>query len=215
MQKRMVAVGDSIINGKTKTVAGVPGKSWARWAAEAAGYQYEQYARGGATSTEIVRQMLPSVTGRYDVGVLNMGTNDAILGFDPDTLRRNLLTAVETMQEHCDRVFMLSVPYSARADAIVQEVAATHGLTVIDGTLGGPRLFQPDRVHPTALGQLTLGDRFAAVLETPAPSLTAPGRGEGRLGVRYWVRYGYRWIKFRAKDIVRGSRLSASRSAPA
>lgn len=200
----MVAVGDSIINGKTKTVAGVPGKSWARWAADAAGFDYEQHARGGATSSDIVRDLLPKVTESYDIGVFNMGTNDALLGLDEDVLRANLTKAIEALQRHCGDLYTLSVPTDPRADAIVREVAALHDVAVIDGTLTGPRLFQPDRIHPTALGQVALGDRLAAALGTPKPSLTAPGQGQGRLGFRYWVRYGYRWVKFRAKELLRG-----------
>ncbi|MFW7414773.1 GDSL-type esterase/lipase family protein [Demequina sp. SO4-18] len=199
---KMIAVGDSIVNGKTKDVAGVPGQSWARWAADAAGFEFEQYARGGATSSEIVRDLLPNVTGRYEFGVFNMGTNDAIKKLDLTALRENATAAALKMTAHCERVFTLSVPYSPDADAIIREVAEQHEIVVIDGALTGPRFFQPDFIHPTAVGQLELGDRLADSTGTPRPSLTAPQRGQGRLGVRYWIRYAYRWLKFRAKEVL-------------
>lgn len=213
MAARMVAIGDSIVNGKTKSVAGVPGRSWAAWVADAAGFEYEQHARGGATSSEIVADLLPLVVGHFDYGVFNMGTNDALKGLDADKLRANLIATVRAMREHCDTLLTLSVPSSPAADAIVRDVAQAHGVAVIDASLSGPRFFQPDRVHPTALGQLEIGDRAASALGTPKPSLTVDS--EGRLGFRYWARYGYRWVKFRSKEAVHQWRAGGSIKIPA
>jgi len=197
----MVAIGDSLVNGLTKEVAGVPGKSWARWVAETEGMEYRQYAKGGLTSTRIVNELLPQVQGRHDYGVFNMGTNDALKGLDAAVLRANAEKAAATLTSCCDRVMVLDVAVSPVASGIIHEVAADFGLTVIDSRLSGPLLFQPDGIHPTAVGQLIIADRAADALGFKSPSTTVT---VGRLGVRYFVRYGLRWAKFKTRSILRG-----------
>ena len=197
----MIAIGDSLVNGNTPNVAGVPGKSWARWVAEAAGIPYEQHAKGGLTSTQIVEQFLPEVTGRYEYGVFGMGTNDALTGFDAAVFRRNLETVASRMGETCNQVVILSVPYSPKADAIVREVAATIGAVVVDAAVVGPRLFRPDGVHPTAIGYLAIADRAAIALGLPLPSLTAPVPSV--LGFKYFAWHAGQSGYFRAKGMAR------------
>lgn len=196
----LVAVGDSITNGKTRSVAGVPGKSWAEWLADSADMSYAQYARGGATSSEIVDELLPGVAGRYEVGVFNMGTNDVLKGVDLDVLKSNAQKAAAVLISCCDRVFVLNVAISPHASAVIEDVALEYGLTVIDSRLTGPLVFQADGVHPTSVGQLVIADRAAEVLGVPAPSAVITA---GRLGARYYIRYWFRWVHFRTRGVLR------------
>jgi lysophospholipase L1-like esterase len=170
----MIAIGDSLINGLTPPVAGIPGKSWARWVAEAAGIAYEQHAKGGLTSSQIVQRFLPKVNGNYEYGVFGMGTNDALTGFDADVFRSNVMATAARMAEASHRVVVLSVPFSTEADAIVREVAGKYNALVVDAQVSGPLLFRPDGIHPTSVGYLEIGDRAASALGLPKPSLTAP-----------------------------------------
>lgn len=197
----LVAVGDSITNGKTRMVAGVPGKSWAEWLADSANLPYSQYARGGATSSEIVDELLPSVTGRYEVGVFNMGTNDVLKGLDVGTLQSNVEKTAGVLVASCDRVLVLNVAISVEASAVIESVALEYGLTVIDSKLVGVLLFQADGVHPTAVGQLVIADRAAAALRVPAPSAAVVA---GRLNIAYFVRFGFRWTKYLIRAVLRG-----------
>lgn len=197
----IIAIGDSLTNGRTPDVAGVPGKSWARWVAEAAGLPYEQHAKGGYTSTQIVETFLPEVTGQYKLGMFSMGTNDALTGFDAELFRLNVKTTAARMLEHCERVAVLSVPYSPVADAIVREVAAEHGAVVVDASVSGPLRFRPDGIHPTAVGYLELGDRAAETLGLPLPSTTAPT--PSRLSPAYYVKHATLRAYFRAKSMAR------------
>lgn len=197
----MIAIGDSLTNGLTPAVAGVPGKSWARWVAEAAGIPYEQHAKGGLTSTEIVDQFLPLVTGRYEYGVFGMGTNDALLGFDAEVFRTNVKTTATRMAEVANRIVILSVPFSREADAIVREVAAEFDAVVVDAKVSGPLLFRPDGVHPTAVGYLEIGDRAAAALSLSLPSLTVPQ--PAKLGARYYLKHAALRAYFRARGMAR------------
>jgi lysophospholipase L1-like esterase len=200
----MIAIGDSLINGLTPEFAGVPGKSWARWVAEAAGMPYQQYAKGGLTSSEIVNQFLPEVTGRYEYGVFGMGTNDALNGFDSEVFRKNVETTAARMAEVSEHVVVLSVPYSSQADAIVREVAADFNATVVEADVSGPLLTRTDGIHPTAVGYLAIGDRAADAVGLPKPSITAPTPLP--LTFRYRQEYAllraYSWAKGMARKAL-------------
>lgn len=197
----MIAIGDSLVNGLTPEVAGVPGQSWARWVAEAAGIPYEQHAKGGLTSSQIVEQFLPKVTGRYEYGVFGMGTNDALTGFDTEVFRLNVKKTAARMAEVSNQVVILSVPYSSAADAIVRDVAAEFDAIVIDAKVSGPKLFRPDGIHPTSVGYLEIGDRAAAALGLPKPSLTAPT--PAKLSAGYYVKHAGQRAYFRARGMAR------------
>lgn len=203
----LVAVGDSIINGHGDSMAGVPALGWGQWLAEAMDLPYTRYGRGGATSSVVVNELLPRVHGQYVVGVFNMGTNDAINGWDADVFEQNFHKTAEALTAACDRVLALTVPVSAEATAIVSRVAAEIGVSVIDADLSGPRLLKPDGVHPTALGHLAIADRAASALGAPLPSLSAVNKGQGRVGVRFWGNYtidvGLAFAKRTAKKLAR------------
>ncbi|NSX38687.1 hypothetical protein HTS88_20095 [Pseudarthrobacter oxydans] len=197
----MIAIGDSLINGLTPDLAGVKGQSWARWLADAAGISYEQYAKGGLTSYQIVERLLPKVVGNYDYGVFNMGTNDVLTSWDPIAFRDNAATAATRMAEACERVIVLSVPISSEADSIVRKVAIGVGATVIDGRVQGRRFSRPDGIHPTALGYLQIADRAAVELGLPKPSLSAPEPTQ--LGLGYVVKHFGLSCYFQAKTMAR------------
>jgi lysophospholipase L1-like esterase len=196
----MIAIGDSLVNGRTRDVANVPGKSWARWLSETADMAYEQHAIGGYTSTQIVEELLPRVSGVYDYGVFNMGTNDVLKGIDLSVLRTNAERAAATFTSRCKRVLVLDIAISQDASYIIHQVAAEYGLTVIDSRLSGPLLFQPDGIHPTAVGHLVIADRAAMELGFEPPSSAVK---VGRLGLPYFVRYGLRWTKFNVRSLIR------------
>lgn len=107
----MIAIGDRLINGKTPEVAGIPGKSWAGWTAEAAGIPMLS-TKGGLRSSQIVARYLPEVTGRYEYGVFGMGTNDTLTGIDPEVFRANVKTTAARMSEVSDQEYLLKRPFA-------------------------------------------------------------------------------------------------------
>ncbi|KQR05986.1 SGNH/GDSL hydrolase family protein [Arthrobacter sp. Leaf145] len=185
----LVAVGDSIVNGHGDSMAGVPALGWPQWLADSLGLSYTRYGLGGATSSMIVDQLLPKVRRRYAVGVLNMGTNDALGKWDATVFEQNFGLAAETLVSYCDRVLALTVPVSEEATEIVRRLAADLGVLVVDAEVRGPRLLKPDGVHPTALGHLAIADRAAEALDAQLPSESAVQRGQGRLGPGYHLSY--------------------------
>ncbi|WP_410007927.1 SGNH/GDSL hydrolase family protein [Paenarthrobacter sp. JL.01a] len=170
-------------------MAGVPALGWPQWLADSLGLSYTRYGLGGATSSVIVDKLLPRVRTRYAVGVLNMGTNDALGKWDATVFEQNFGLAAETLVSHCDKVLALTVPVSAEATEIIRRVAADLGVLVIDAEVRGPRLLKPDGVHPTALGHLAIADRAAEALGAQLPSGSAVQQGQGRLGAGYHLGY--------------------------
>lgn len=199
----LVAVGDSIINGFTDSMVGVPALGWPQWLADAMDLSYTRYGLGGADSTKIVNELLPKVRGHYAVGVFDMGTNDAFQSWDAERFEKNLRRAGDVMTDACERVVVLTVPYSAEATAIVRAVAPEYGFVVVDAEVRGPRLLKPDGIHPTALGQLEIADRAAIALEAPSPKLLAKNSGEGRLAPPYYIQYGAEVVAQRTKSALR------------
>ncbi|MEQ4518731.1 GDSL-type esterase/lipase family protein [Pseudarthrobacter sp. B907] len=195
----LLAVGDSIVDGHGDSMAGVPAMSWAQWLADAMDLSYTRYARGGIRSAEIVTDLLPRVRGKYAVGVFNMGTNDALKNWDAKVFRASMETAAEVMTSACERVVVLNVPTSAEATAIIEDIAAARGITVVDAALAGGRFLAADGVHPTALGHLRIADRAAAAIGAPAPSTLALNQGKNGLGAPYWLGYGWRSAQAQAR----------------
>lgn len=199
----LVAVGDSIVNGHGDSMAGVPALGWPQWLADAMDLSYTRYGKGGATSSEIVAELLPRVRGRYLVGVFNMGTNDALGTWDAELFEQNFGKTAEKLTLACDRVLALTVPASPEATTIVRRVASAYGVLVIDADVAGPRLMKPDGVHPTALGHLAIADRAAEVLGVSQPSALAREGGRGKLGIGYQAVYATQSIEAAARRVAR------------
>jgi len=173
----LAALGDSIVHAE---------ESWAAWLARAMDLPLRRVSANGARSTDVVGQ-LPSLAGeRHAVACLSVGTNDVLFDWDAEAFRQRLETIVAAARAAAEQVVVPTVsrglgrfPGSGRVlPRRVDELNAalmTCGALVIAGDdLRGPRLLQPDRIHPTLEGQLLLADRAAAALGvTPAPSSLA------------------------------------------
>lgn len=177
----LVAVGDSLVHTED---------SWPAWLARAMGQDLRRVSAGGARSDDVLAQ-LPALAGeRYDVACLSVGTNDVLFDWDAAVFEERLGRIVAALQDCADRVVTSTVSlslarfpgggpeYRRRVGEANRALCAT-GVTVVAGDdLHGPRLLQPDRIHPTRDGQLLLADRAAAALGvTRAPSSLAGSPG--------------------------------------
>ena len=180
----VVALGDSITNGHGGMQSGLGSQSWAQWLAQALELPFTKLARDGATAADVVREQVPKVTGRFDLGAVYVGVND-VRGADWDAraYERDLGIALATLAARCDRVLTLTIPLDlglppagakvGEANAVVERLAADHGAAVADlRGFGGRRWVWADRVHATAAGQVELADRAARALGAPLPSRT-------------------------------------------
>jgi lysophospholipase L1-like esterase len=186
----LVALGDSITNGRGEPALGVHPQSWAQWLAEALDAPFLKLATDGATAADVLAEQVPRLraaagasglagAARFALACVYVGVNDTrAVDWDAAAYERDLRAIVTAAREHADRVLLCTVPRDlgrpraapkpAQASAIVRAVAADAGervAVVADlDDLAGPPLLLPDAVHPTALGQLEIAGRAAAAL---------------------------------------------------
>lgn len=182
----LVAIGDSIVHAEG---------SWAAWLARSMGQPLRRLSANGARSDDVLQQQLPGLAGeRYAVACLSVGTNDVLFAWDAEAFAARLGRIVEVAGSSADRVVVPTVPVSLarfpgdgpelrrRVEEANTALVASEAVVVAGDDLGGSRLLQPDRIHPTEEGQLLLANRAATALgvtTTPSSLADAPV-GSGR-----------------------------------
>jgi lysophospholipase L1-like esterase len=202
-RRGLVALGDSITNGRGEPALGVPMQSWAHWLAEALVLPFTKLALDGARANDVRRELVPRLAGPYDVGCLYVGVNDARSpDWDAARFERDVMEIVAAMAACTERLALCSVPAdlgrpragakAAAASAIVRSIAGRHGAVLVDlDDLAGARWLLPDAVHPTALGQLEIADRAAHALGAPRrPSASVEVHASRRARARFTARWG-------------------------
>jgi lysophospholipase L1-like esterase len=208
----LVALGDSITNAHGEPALGVTMQSWAQWLAESLDLPFTKLARDGAQATDVLRDMVPRLSGPYDVGCVYIGVNDVRgLDWDAAAFERDAEAIVAAVAACSERTLVCTMPADLgrpraapkpqAASALLRAVAARHGAAVVDlDDLSGPPWILPDGVHPTALGQLEIADRAARALGTAsAPS----SRAEVYDSRRAQARFNARWGVLLARDLGR------------
>jgi lysophospholipase L1-like esterase len=211
-RRGLVALGDSITNGRGEATLGVPMQSWAQWLAEALELPFTKLARDGARTADVLRDLVPRLRGPYDIGCLYIGVNDArSLDWDASAYERDARAILTALAAQSHRVLLCTLPTDlgrpraapkpSKANEIIRALAAEHGATIADlGDLSGTRMLLPDVVHPTALGQLEIADRAARALgATALPSSLAEAHDSRRARARFAARH----TVLLARDLVR------------
>lgn len=176
----VLAVGDSIVNGHAGHLRGVPGQSFGLWLAQAQGWCFTTFSRGGATSSDVVAEQIPRLRDgdEYRVGIVGFGTNDAIQRLEADAFQQRLELVAQTVAAIAQHLVIVNILESsgqipgapdrseevAEINATIASVAAADAILLDISTMRGPRLVHPDRVHPSAIGQLVMSDHVAALL---------------------------------------------------
>jgi hypothetical protein len=217
VRRGLVAVGDSITNGRGEPWIGVPAQSWAQWVAEAYELPFTKLARDGARTRDLLAEQLPRLRGPYEIACLYAGVNDArSLDWDADAYERELRALAAALGAAAERLLICTLPEdlgrpscapkAARASAIVRMVAGDCGALVVPlDDLRGRRELLPDVVHPTAWGQVEIAAR--AVLTLRAAGL--PPRhevwtlAEPQIGARAAFAAERRRAKLLARDLGR------------
>jgi lysophospholipase L1-like esterase len=202
-KRGVVALGDSLTYANQSPKLGrLRPQSWALWLAETLELPFTNLAFNGARATDVLSYQVPRLRGPYELGTLNMGTNDLVLpAFDIVEFERTLRTIVEAMGRHADRLLFLSIAtnggerkHRSRCDA-VNDLFATvadevHIPMVRIDDFAGWRLMLPDR-HPTAVGQLTIAHRAVDALRSDgvpvAGDLPDAASAPGPLGM--WLHF--------------------------
>jgi lysophospholipase L1-like esterase len=188
----VLALGDSILCGPEEGAFGVPPRSWAQWLAETLDLPFHKLAQPGATTPWIADALLPRTRDDYLLACVGVGTNDVrSLGWDPRSFEVALARILDGLTTRATGICVATIPLDlgrppagpkvAELNAIVRsEAAARDAVVTVDlDDLRGWRLFFPDAVHPTALGQLEIARRAAAALALDASpmALTSVQRG--------------------------------------
>jgi lysophospholipase L1-like esterase len=188
----VLGLGDSISCGPEEGAFGVPPRSWAQWLAEALDVPFHKLAQPGATTPWIADALLPRARDDYALACVGVGTNDVrSLAWDPRSFEIALERILDGVAARTTRVCVATIPLDlgrppagpkvAELNAIVRSAAAARDAAVVVDLddLRGWRLFFPDAVHPTALGQLEIARRAAAALalDVSPIALTSVQRG--------------------------------------
>jgi lysophospholipase L1-like esterase len=222
VRRGLVALGDSITNGRGEPALGVPMQSWAQWLAEALELPFTKLARDGARAADVLADLVPRLAGPYDVGCLYVGVNDTrALDWDAAAFERDLRAIAIALNAASARVLVCTLPTDLgrpraapkpqAANAIVRAIAAELGAAVValDDLSGRPWLM-PDAVHPTAVGELEIADRAARALGARRlPSALVEVYDSRRAGARFHARWGVLLagdLRRRAVERVRGAR---------
>ncbi len=218
----VLALGDSITNGGGELQWGVALQSWALWTARGLGLPYTGHAVDGATidgvlSVQIPRHEAAHPAAPYDVGCLYVGANDVrAASWDPAAFAAGHARALAWLAARAERLLTVTVPLDlgrpragaavVEANAAIEHSAREHGALVVD--LRGMRArnhLMPDRVHPTAFGQIAIAERALGVLAAdgltvrvrPSSLIAYQTTRRGRL--RGDATYVYRSVKHAAR----------------
>lgn len=130
---------------------------------------------GDTTAGGLAR--LPWVLGggpeqQPEAALIELGGNDVLRGFAPQTTEANLDRILATFGERRIPVLLvgmrappnLGADYGKAFDAIFPRLAAKHGVPLypffLDGVAGNPALNQPDGIHPNAAGVQIIVERI-------------------------------------------------------
>jgi lysophospholipase L1-like esterase len=180
----VLAFGDSITNGGGELQWGVALQSWALWVARGLGLPFTTYAVDGAQVGDVLSAQIPAYGRRnaygdaaYEVGCLYIGVNDVrALDWDAGRFEERFELALGFLSQRCERVLTATAPLDLgvprvgfrmdELNGVVERVAGRLGALVVDLRGFRARNFvMPDRVHPTALGQIAIAERALDVLE--------------------------------------------------
>lgn len=174
----IVALGDSLTAGyQLPPGAGFPEQLGRALAAK--GYDVSVMNAGvsGDTSAGGLARLDWAVGPDTDALILELGSNDALRGIEPDVTRANLQTIIERMKERGIKVLIAGMQappnmgddYASDFNAIFPELAAEHDTLLypffLDGVAANPALNLPDGMHPTAEGVAVMVERILPAVE--------------------------------------------------
>ena len=221
-----VAVGDSFTEGMSDLLPDGTYRGWAdllaaRLAARTPGFRYANLAVRGKLIRQIVDEQVDVAASMTpDLVTLVGGLNDTLRPkVDMGRVRGLLEEAVERLAPSCKQLVLMRSPgrngpvmerIRPRMEELftyIDELAARHGALVVDlygeSVLGDQRLWDVDRLHPTAEGHrriaeavwqslgLDAEDDWRAALPPPAPARWLMRRGSD---VRFARQYLGPWV---------------------
>lgn len=152
--------------------------------AEDSGYRYRviNASISGDTSRGM-RSRLDRILERYkpDVAIIEIGGNDGLRGIQPDEMRRNLATIIETLQNAGARIVLVPMKmppnygpaFTQKFEAVYDQLANEYDLVlsqfILHDIAEHPELMQEDGIHPTAEAQSRMLANIWPVLKQILP----------------------------------------------
>lgn len=187
--RTLLIVGDSLSTGFGLE----PGQDWAtllqdRLDAEGYGYRVVNASITGDTTTGGLGRLPRALKlHRPSIVLIELGGNDGLRGTPVNVIRDNLERMIRLSREAGARVVLagMQMPpnygqrYTEQFAAIFPQLAAEHGVTLIDFILEGialnGELMQPDGIHPNAAAQERLLENAWPALVQEIRAADAPG----------------------------------------
>lgn len=226
--RRFVALGDSFTEGVDDPEPRTPGgfRGWADRAAEELSTGVPEFAyanlavRGQLLHQVVESQLTPALILKPDLVSIQAGGNDLLHpGADPDKLADLLEEAVVRLRLQGITVVIFAGPDSGRSTIMGQfrtkiavfnenmrSIAEHHDAIIADlwamTELHEPRMWGPDRLHPSSLGHHAIATMFLETLNVPhtlvplkPKSLPARSWRQARAGDIEWAReYLMPWV---------------------
>jgi acyl-CoA thioesterase-1 len=117
-----------------------------------------------------------ALADKPDLVILALGSNDALRGIDPATVRSNLDKMIQKIEAGSAKVLLLGMiappnwgeEYKDAFDRIFPDLARAHNVALysffLEGVAMKPELNQPDGIHPNEAGVSVLVDRIGPVV---------------------------------------------------
>jgi len=175
---RLVALGDSLTAGfGLSSGKAFPDRLEA--ALRAKGWDVKVINAGvsGDTAADGLARYDWAVPPDADALIVELGANDMLRGFDPESTKATLATILNRAKAaHLPTLIAgmraarnLGPEYDRAFDAIYPELAAAYGATLypffLDGVAGDAKLNQPDGLHPTGEGVAVIVERILPAVE--------------------------------------------------
>ena len=175
---RLVALGDSLTAGfGLSSGKAFPDRLEA--ALRAKGWDVKVINAGvsGDTAADGLARYDWAVPPDADALIVELGANDMLRGFDPESTKATLATILNRAKAaHLPTLIAgmraarnLGPEYDRAFDAIYPELAAAYGATLypffLDGVAGEAKLNQPDGLHPTGEGVAVIVERILPAVE--------------------------------------------------
>jgi lysophospholipase L1-like esterase len=220
MTHRLLALGDSVTCGEGVGVHVDRGDTWVGKMARAIDADLDLLANAGARISDLRNRQLPvALTRRASLTTVFIGLNDVIRGgFDPETVRDDLLATVEGLRSSDgtlllarlhDPTAFIRLPGRLRR-CLVERVAVINsaidagrgpGVVVLDlariPTLQARAGWDVDRLHPSAAGHFAIAAAACALLTDSGFGVRHPRASHSAVPVygtlaeaRWLARYG-------------------------